>query len=83
MTRRCQHEIQTKADYPYDRICQKCQTIWHISDYMDWTAKQMMTLPVGIRFAVLSVQAEKFANEFLKEHPEHYHEGGIYGETIY
>ncbi len=80
--RRCRHEIRTKADYPGDRICRKCQTIWHISDYAGWTARQLMTLPIEIRFEILTLQAEKFASGFLKEHPEHYHEGGIYGETI-
>ena len=74
MTKRCRHEFVTKADYPEDRICQKCETIWRIPDYVDWTAKQLMTLPKEIRFEVLTIQAEKFANEFLKENPNYYHE---------
>ena len=82
MTKRCRHEILTKVDYPDDRICLKCKKIWHISSYAGWTARQLITLPAEIRFEILTLQAEKFAGEFLKEHPEHYHEGGIYGETI-
>jgi hypothetical protein len=72
MTKRCRHELETKADYPNDRICRKCQTIWTVTDYMDWTAKQLMTLPNEIRFEVLSRQAEKFAEGFLKENPDYY-----------
>ena len=72
MTKRCKHEFETKDGYPSDILCQKCQTIWTITDYVKWTARQLMTLPSEIRFAVLTKQAEKFANEFLKEHPEYY-----------
>lgn len=79
MTKRCHHEYEIKPDYPEDRICHKCQTIWRIPDYLNWTAKELMTLPLEIRREVLRIQAEKFN----KANPEHYHEGGIYGETIY
>jgi hypothetical protein len=72
MTRRCKHEFDTKADYPDDRICHKCQNIWTITDYTNWSASQLMTLPKEIRFEVLKIQAEKFA----KANPEHYHDGG-------
>lgn len=60
MTKRCKHEIWTKDDYPDDLICQKCETIWHISECMEMTAKQLMMLPKEVRFIVLTKQAEKF-----------------------
>ncbi len=71
MTKRCRHELETKTDYPNDRICHKCQTIWTLTDYIDWTAKQLMTLPLEIRREVMKIQAEKFA----KENPDYYQEG--------
>ena len=72
MTRRCRHEYETKPGYPDDMICQKCQTIWTLTDYMNWTAKQLMTLPKGVRYAVVKRQVEKFA----KENPNYYEEHG-------
>lgn len=61
MAKRCHHEITTKEDYPDDMICLKCQTIWHISEYMDWTAKELMRhAPKFIRLAVLSRQVKAF-----------------------
>jgi hypothetical protein len=68
MTKRCKHEYETKSGYPDDIICQKCGTIWTISDYLKWTAKELMTLPKYIRTEVLKIQAEKFA----KENPDYY-----------
>lgn len=79
MTRRCHHEYETKSGYPDDLICQKCQTIWTITNYLSWTAKQLMTLPFGVRQEVLRRQAESF----VKKNPQYFNEGGIYGETIY
>ena len=68
MTKRCKHEIWTKDDYPDDLICQKCETIWHISDYMTWTAYDLQHhAPMFIRHAVLDRQVKKFA----KEHPNY------------
>jgi len=61
MTKRCQHELETKDGYPDDIICRKCQTIWHISDYMNWSAQELQRhAPLFIRQAVLKRQAEKF-----------------------
>jgi len=68
MSKRCRHDFETKDGYPNDIICQKCQTIWTITDYLDWTAKQAMTLPLVIRRAVLKRQADIFA----KENPDYY-----------
>jgi len=80
MTKRCRHELEKKDGYPDDIICLLCQTSWTITHYMDYTAKELMNhCPFEVRQAVLKRQAEKFA----KANPEHYHEGGIYGETIY
>lgn len=44
MTKQCHHEFEKKPDYPEDTICLKCQTIWRIPDYLNWTPKQLMTL---------------------------------------
>ena len=68
MTKRCRHEYETKDSYSDDIICQKCQTIWTIGDYMNYTAKELMTLPLLVRNAVIKRQAERFA----KENPEYY-----------
>jgi hypothetical protein len=68
MTRRCRHEFEKKPDYPEDTICQKCQTIWRIPDYLNWTPKQLMTLLLEIRREVLKWQVERFN----KEHPDYY-----------
>ena len=68
MTKRCKHEFETKDGYPDDILCQKCQTIWAISDYMDWTARQAMTLPLVVRRAVLKRQADIFA----RDNPDYY-----------
>jgi hypothetical protein len=70
MTRRCHHVLETKPGYPDDLLCQNCQTIWTLSDYVRWTAKQLMALPLGVRREVLKRQAEKFA----KENPDYYKE---------
>jgi len=62
MSRRCKHELETKADYPDDIICRKCETIWSISNYMDWSAYDLQHhAPLFIRKAVLERQAEYFA----------------------
>jgi hypothetical protein len=51
----------TKPDYPDDIICEDCQTIFHISEYMNWSAKDLMHhAPPFIRQAVLKRQAEQF-----------------------
>lgn len=68
MTKRCRHEYQTKDDYPDDLICNKCQSCWTITDYLSWTAKELMTIPKGVRYAVVKRQAEIFA----KENPDYY-----------
>ena len=68
MTRRCKHDFETKDGYPDDIICQKCQTIWTITDYIGWMAKQLMTLPLAVRREVLKRQAEKFQ----KDNPDYY-----------
>ena len=72
MSKRCKHEIETKDDYPDDLICRKCETIWHISECVKMTAKQLILLPKEVRFIVLTKQAEKFAEDFLKENPNYY-----------
>lgn len=59
MTKRCRHELETKLGYPYDLICHKCQTIWTLPDYNDWTPAQLMILPKVIRIEVLKIQAVK------------------------
>lgn len=53
MTRRCRHEYETKAGYPDDIICQKCQTIWTLTDYHNWKPSQFVTLPLHVRKEVL------------------------------
>lgn len=68
MTQRCRHEFEKKPDYPEDTICQKCQTIWRIPDYLEWSVKELMTLPKEIRSEILRWQSEKFA----KENPDYY-----------
>jgi len=70
MTKRCRHEYETKDGYPDDIICRKCETIWTITDYLCWTAKQLMTLPMPIRREVLKRQAEQFD----KDNPDYYRE---------
>jgi len=60
MTKRCKHEFETKEGYADDIICHKCQTIWTITDYLDWKATQIMTLPLEIRRLVLKRQAAAF-----------------------
>ena len=68
MTRRCKHEYETKPDYPEDILCQKCQSIWRIPDYLNWTATELMHLPKYVRTEVLRWQAEKFN----RENPNYY-----------
>ncbi len=68
MTKRCHHEYETKNGYPDDLICHKCQTIWTITDYLSWSAKQLMTLPKDVRYAVVKRQAEIFQ----RENPDYY-----------
>lgn len=63
MTMRCKHEFEKKSDYPEDIICQTCQTIWRIPNYLDWSARDLDTLPRPIRSEVLRWQAEKFAKD--------------------
>lgn len=53
MTKRCHHEYETKNDYPDDMICLKCQSVWTLTDYLKWDARRLMTLPRGVRSAVL------------------------------
>jgi hypothetical protein len=51
----------TKPDYPDDIICEDCQIIFHISEYMNWSAKDLMHhAPPFIRQAVLKRQSEQF-----------------------
>ena len=69
MAKRCRHEIETKDGYPDDLICHKCQTIWHISEYMNWAAYDLQHFaPKFIRQAVMKRQAEKFNND----NPDYY-----------
>jgi len=71
MTKRCKHKhLMTKPDYPDDIICEDCQTIWTISEYMYMNPKQLMTLPLFIRREVLKRQVE----QFNKENPDYYKE---------
>ena len=70
MTKRCRHEYEKKEDYPEDTICQKCQTIWRIPDYLIWSAKELMTLPKQIRYEVIEWQVKKFN----KDNPDFYNE---------
>lgn len=72
MTRRCKHEFWSKDDYPEDMICKKCEAIWTPKKYVDCSAIELMKLPKEVRFVVLTMQAEKFANEFLKDNPDFY-----------
>jgi len=58
MTKRCRHEFDIADGYAADIICQKCQTIWTITDYLNWTAKQIIALPLVIRREVLKRQAD-------------------------
>ena len=60
MSKRCHHEPETKDGYPDDIICLKCQTIWHISDYLAWTAIQLQhNAPLFVRKAVLERQVKE------------------------
>ena len=71
MTKRCRHEPETKDGYPDDIICQKCETIWHISDWMNVSAVELQRhVPMFVRQAVLKRQAEQFA----KDNPDYYSE---------
>ena len=70
MTKRCRHDFEMKVGYPDDIICQKCQTIWTATDYLDYSAKQLMTLPFKVRQVVLFRQVERFQ----KENPDYYKE---------
>lgn len=56
MTKRCRHELETKDGYPEDIICNQCQTIWTLRDYIDWDKKQLQTLPPIIRGAVARLE---------------------------
>ena len=58
MTKRCHHEYETKPSYPDELLCQKCQSCWTITDYLDWDAKRLATLPKGVIYAVIKRQAE-------------------------
>ena len=68
MTRRCHHEFETKDGYPDDLHCQKCDAIYHISEYHYMNAKQLMAVPMEVRRKVLEWQAE----QFNKENPDYY-----------
>lgn len=50
MTKRCRHEYETKPGYPDELLCQKCQSCWTITDYLDWDAKRLMTIPKRCSF---------------------------------
>lgn len=63
--------METKPGYPDDIICQKCGTIWTISEYMKWSAKDLQhCAPPFIRRAVLNRQVEIFN----KNNPDYYKE---------
>ena len=69
---RCKHEVWTKEGYSDDLICQKCEKIWHISNYMSWSAYDLQHhAPKFIRKAVLERQTE----QFNKENLDYYKEG--------
>jgi hypothetical protein len=68
MTKRCHHEYETKNGYPDDLICHKCQTIWTITDYINYKSTELMTIPKGVRYVVIKRQAE----QFNKDNPDHY-----------
>jgi hypothetical protein len=70
MTKRCHHVYDSKDDYPDDMICQKCQTIWTITDYLKYNSIQLMTLPKGVRYAVVRRQVK----QFKKDNPNYYSE---------
>lgn len=59
MTKRCHHEIETKEDYPDDRICRKCGTVWSLTEIAKWGPTQLMTLPLEMRQELLKLQAAK------------------------
>ena len=63
MTKRCRHEYQTKPDYPDEIFCMKCSTGWNIQDYLKYNSIQLMTLPKGVRYAVVRRQVEHFAKD--------------------
>lgn len=56
MTKRCKHEYDTKAGYPNDVICHQCQTIWTLTDYLEWSDKQLLLLPKYIRAGVRNLK---------------------------
>jgi hypothetical protein len=62
MTKRCRHEFETKADYPNDRICRKCQRIITLTDYK--TPKSIMTLPLELRRELMAKQAQELADKY-------------------
>ena len=68
MSKRCRHEFETKDGYPNDIICQKCQTIWTVTDYLAWTARQLMILPLVVRHEILKRQVDRFA----EANPDYY-----------
>lgn len=68
MTKRCHHKLETKPGYPDDLLCQECQSVWTITDYLKYNAIQLMTLPKGVRYAVVKRQAE----QFHRDHPDYY-----------
>jgi len=81
MGKRCRHELETKDGYPDDIICRKCETIWHISDYMTWSAYDLQHFaPKFIRNAVLQRQVE----QFNKDNPNYYedHVGEQWKPTV-
>ena len=39
-----------------DLICRNCETIWTITDYLEWGIEGLKTLPKGVRLEVLKRQ---------------------------
>ena len=78
MTKRCHHEYETKVGYPNDLICQKCQSIWTITDYLGYNSVQLMTLPKDVRYKVV----ERQVKNFNKENPDYYSFGRQANESF-
>lgn len=70
MTKRCKHQYEIKPGYPDELLCPICQTCWNITDFLSYNTVQLMTLPKGVRYAVVKRQAE----EFQRKNPDYYKE---------
>lgn len=68
MTRRCKHEFVTKEHYPDEMMCMKCGDWWNVDQCMYMNPKQLITLPLSVRFEVMKRQANIFNNE----NPDYY-----------